>query len=147
ISDNYRADVLLKEFKQCVANNDFPNLTVIWLPQDHAGGTSPNFPTPASMVADNDLALGRIIDAISHSPFWKQTVIFVNEDDPQAGFDHVDGHRSLCLVVSPYTKRKRVISNFYNQTSVLHTIEQILGIPPMNQMDAMAPLMGDCFTE
>lgn len=70
----------------------------------------------------------------------------MNEDDPQAGFDHVDGHRSLCLVVSPYTKRNAVVSKFYNQTSVLHTMERMLGLPPMNQMDSLAPLMTDCFT-
>jgi len=99
------------------------------------------------MVADNDLALGKLVDAISHSKFWAKTCIFVIEDDPQSGFDHVDGHRSLCLVASPYTKRGQVVSNFYNQTSVLHTMELILGIPPMTQMDAMAPVMTDCFTD
>jgi hypothetical protein len=99
------------------------------------------------MVADNDLALGRVVEAISKSNFWPTTCIFVVEDDPQAGFDHVDGHRSVCLVISPYTKRKEVISAFYNQTSVLHTMELMLGLPPMNQMDAMAPVMRECFTE
>jgi hypothetical protein len=98
------------------------------------------------MVADNDLALGRVVEAISNSKFWAKTCIFVIEDDPQAGFDHVDGHRSLCLVVSPYTKRGAVVSKFYNQTSVLHTMERMLGLPPMNQMDSLAPLMTDCFT-
>jgi hypothetical protein len=98
------------------------------------------------MVADNDLAVGRVVDAISHSRFWARTCIFIIEDDPQAGFDHVDGHRSICLVISPYTKRRQIVSNFYNQTSVLHTIELMLGIPPMNQFDAMSPAMGACFT-
>ena len=97
------------------------------------------------MVADNDLAVGRVVDAISHSKFWATTCIFINEDDPQAGFDHVDGHRSFCLVVSPYTKRNAVVSQFYNQTSVLHTIELMLGCPPMNQFDAMAPAMREVF--
>ena len=96
-------------------------------------------------MADNDLAVGRIVARISQSRFWPKTCVFVIEDDPQDGFDHVDGHRSLCLVVSPYTKRGVVVSEFYNQTSVLHTIERMLGLPPMNQMDAMSPLMTDCF--
>ena len=120
---------------------------IIYLPNDHTSGTSPGAPTPRAQVADNDLALGRIVEAITHSPFWPKTCILVIEDDPQAGFDHVDGHRSLCLVISPYTKRGEVISEFYNQTSVLHTMERILGIPSMNQMDAQAPLMTACFTK
>jgi hypothetical protein len=124
-----------------------PDFVTIYLPQDHTSGTNPNVPTPNAMVADNDLAVGRVVDAISHSKFWATTCIFIIEDDPQAGFDHVDGHRSLCLVVSPYTKRNVIVSNFYNQTSVLHTMELMLGLPPMNQMDAMAPVMRECFTE
>jgi hypothetical protein len=85
------------------------------------------------------------VEGISRSRFWRRTCIFVVEDDPQDGFDHVDGHRSLCLVVSPHTRRGAVIRDFYNQTSVLHTMERILGLPPMNQLDAMAPLMTACF--
>ena len=86
-----------------------------------------------------DLAVGRMVEAVSRSRFWPKTCIFIIEDDPQDGWDHVDGHRSVCLVLSPYTKRGQVISQFYNQTSVLHTMERILGVPPMNQMDALAP--------
>ncbi len=99
--------------------------------------------------ADEDLsrALGRLVEAVSHSRFWKKTCIFVVEDDPQGGFDHVDGHRSLCLVVSPYTKRREVIHRFYNQTAVLHTMERMLGLPAMNQLDSLAPLMVECFTD
>jgi YVTN family beta-propeller protein len=93
------------------------------------------------------LALGRIVEAISKSKFWAKTCIFVIEDDPQDGFDHVDGHRSLCLVISPYTKRGAVVSEFYNQSSVLHTICRILGVPPMNQMVALSPVMTACFTD
>jgi hypothetical protein len=107
---------------------------------------NPNSPTPAAQVADNDLAVGRIVEAISNSKFWANTCIFAIEDDPQAGFDHVDGHRSICLVASPYTKRGAIVSEFFNQTSVLHTIELMLGCPPMNQMDAMAPVMTEVFT-
>jgi hypothetical protein len=97
-------------------------------------------------VADNDVSLGRVVEAITRSVFGSNTVIFVIEDDPQSGYDHVDAHRSICLVISPYTRRGEVISTFYNQAGVLHTMERILGLPPMNQHDAMAPLMFECFT-
>ena len=146
IPDAIRADVFLNEFSEYEKKGEWPNLVIIFLPSDHTSGTKPGTPTPRAQVADNDLALGRIIERISKSRFWPKTCIFVNEDDPQAGFDHVDGHRSLCLVVSPYTKRGAVVSKFYNQTSVLHTMERMLGLPPMNQMDSLAPLMTDCFT-
>jgi YVTN family beta-propeller protein len=147
IPDMIRADVFLKEFREFEANGGFPNLVIIFLPSDHTSGTNPNNPSPAAQIADNDLALGRIVDAISHSKFWPKTCVFAIEDDPQAGFDHVDGHRSICVVASPYTKRGAVVSNFYNQTSVLHTMELMLGLPPMNQMDSMAPAMRDVFTK
>lgn len=147
IPDVLRMQAFLKEFAEYEKRGDWPSLVMVYLPQDHTAGVNPNFPTPAAMVADNDLALGQLVEAISHSQFWPTTCIFVIEDDPQAGFDHVDGHRSLCLVASPYTKRQQTISAFYNQTSVLHTMEQMLGLPPMNQMDAMAPLMNECFTD
>jgi len=147
IPDLIRADAFLKELDQYDKVGGFPNFTIIHLPNDHTSGGTPGFPTPRAQVADNDLALGRIVEGISKSQFWARTCIFVIEDDPQSGFDHVDGHRSLCLVISPYTKREALVSKFYNQTSVLHTMEQIMGIPPMNQMDAMAPLMTECFTE
>jgi YVTN family beta-propeller protein len=146
IPDALRADIFLNEFSECEKKSEWPNLVIIYLPCDHTSGTRPGGPTPRAQVADNDLAVGRIIERISKSRFWPKTCVFVNEDDPQAGFDHVDGHRSLCLVVSPYTKRGVVVSKFYNQTSVLHTMERMLGIPPMNQMDSLAPLMTDCFT-
>ena len=147
VSDAQRIDVFLREFKQFQDQGQFPNLVTLYLPQNHTSGTSADSPTPAACVADNDLALGRVVEAISQSKFWKTTCLFVVEDDPQNGFDHVDGHRSVCLVISPYTRRGQVVSAFYNQTAVLHTIEQILGLPPMNQLDAMAPVMRECFTE
>jgi DNA-binding beta-propeller fold protein YncE len=146
VTDVQRVDQWLEEFRGFEKKGEWVNLTMMALPQDHCSGTQPGMPTPRAHMADNDLALGRLVEAISNSKFWKKTVIFVLEDDPQNGFDHIDGHRSLCLVISPYTKRKEVISTFYNQTSVLHTIERILGIPAMNQMDASASLMTDCFT-
>ncbi|MCP5524404.1 MAG: bifunctional YncE family protein/alkaline phosphatase family protein [Verrucomicrobiales bacterium] len=146
IPDAIRAEVFLDEFRDYERQGTWPNLVIVYLPSDHTSGTSPGNPTPRAQVADNDLAVGRIVEAVSQSSFWATTCIFVIEDDPQAGFDHVDGHRSLCLVASPYTKRGKVVSNFYNQTSVLHTIERMLGVSPMNQMDALAPLMTECFT-
>ncbi len=142
IPDVLRARAFLLELRESESTGHWPNFIFIHLPNDHTGGN----PTARAQIADNDLALGQIIQGISHSRFWPKTCIFVMEDDPQFGFDHVDGHRSFCFVVSPYTKRHAVISQFYNQTAVLHTLELILGIPPMNQMDALAPVMSACFT-
>jgi YVTN family beta-propeller protein len=145
IPDVLRADAFLTELRQADKQSSWPSLQIVYLPSDHTSGTQPGMPTPRAQVADNDLALGRVIEGITKSRFWPKTCIFVIEDDPQDGFDHVDGHRSICLVVSPYTRRGTVVSEFYNQTSVLHTMERILGLPPMNQMVAMAPLMTACF--
>jgi len=149
IPDRVRADIFLREVMQFEKpGKSLPNLTIVYLPNDHTTGTTPGDPTPSAYLADNDLALGRIVEGLSKTRFWPKTCIFVIEDDPQSGFDHVDGHRSLCLVVSPYTRRGgAVVSEFYNQTSVLHTIERILGLPPMNQMDALAPPMRTCFKD
>jgi len=142
IPDQSRADVFLKELAGFQQKGEFPDLTIIYLPNDHTA----NELTAKSYVADNDLALGRVVEGLSKSRFWKDMAIFVNEDDPQTGGDHVDGHRSFCLVVSPYAKKGALISKFYNQTSVLHTICRILGIPPMNQVVAASTTMEDCFT-
>ncbi len=142
IPDQTRADVFLKELSSMEKKGGFPDLTIIYLPADHTAAEL----TPSSYVADNDLAVGRVIDGLSHSRFWKDMVVFVNEDDPQTGGDHVDGHRSFCLVASPFAKRGALISKFYNQTSVLHTICRILGMPPMNQIVAASPTMEECFS-
>ena len=147
IPDVLRAGVFVKDVEAYNRAGYFPNLTIVFLPQDHTSGTTPGEPTPRATVADNDLALGRVVEALSKSRYWKKMAIFVIEDDPQNGFDHVDGHRSICLVISPYAKRNKVVSKFYNQTSVLATFQRMLGIPPMNQMDARAPIMYDCFTD
>jgi DNA-binding beta-propeller fold protein YncE len=146
IPDQYRADVFLREFAGYEASGDWPNFITIYLPNDHTNGVSQEAPTPRAMVADNDLAVGRIVEAITRSRYWDTTCIFVVEDDPQNGFDHVDGHRSTCLVISPYSKRGKVISNFYNQASVVHTIGRIFGASAPNQLAAMAPVMAECFT-
>ena len=116
------------------------------LPDDHTVGTSPGFPTPRATVADNDLAVGRIVDAVSHSRYWPKTAIFVTEDDAQNGLDHVDGHRSEALVVSPYTRRGAVDSTLYSTINIVSTIERILGLPPMNQFDAAAHTMAKAFS-
>ncbi|MDB6121225.1 MAG: Phosphoesterase family protein [Pedosphaera sp.] len=146
VPDIFRAAQFIKELKQFEAQGKLPELIIICLPNDHTSGTEPGSPTPSAHIADNDLAFGRIVEAISHSSFWKDTCIFSIEDDPQNGWDHVSGYRTTAYVASPYTKRGRVISNNYNQTGLLRTIELILGLPPMNQMDATATPMFDCFT-
>ncbi len=145
IPDVLRVSRFLEELQEAERSGEWPEFLIVYLPQDHCSGLSKGMPKPESHMADNDLALGRLVEGISKSRFWKETCIFVVEDDPQAGFDHVDGHRSLCFVASPYTRRGAVVSEFFNQTSVLHTMQRILGLPAMNQLDAAAPLMTACF--
>lgn len=147
IPDAFRAAQFIKELHEYERSGKFPNLIIICLPDDHTSGTKAGSPTPAAQVADNDLAFGQIVEAISRSPFWAKTCIFAIEDDPQAGWDHVSGYRTTAYVISPYTKRNAVISTQYNQTSILRSIGLILGLPPMNQIDATATPMSDCFTE
>lgn len=146
VPDQYRADFIIKELKEYEAKGEYPNLVIVCLPNDHGSGTSRGCPTPASCMADNDLAFGRIVEALSHSKFWKEMAIFAIEDDPQAGWDHVSGYRTTAYCLSPYVKRGEVVSTQYNTTSLLRTMEQILGLPPMNQFDASATPMFDCFT-
>lgn len=146
IPDVFRAREFKKELQAFEAKGEFPNLVIICLPNDHTSGTSAGSPTPAAQVADNDLAFGQILEALSHSRFWKETCVFAIEDDPQAGWDHVSGYRTTAYVASPYTKRGKVVSTQYNQTSLIRTMELILGLPPMNLMDASATPMFDCFT-
>jgi len=147
IPDVYRAAQFLSEFKEFVAKGNLPNLIVMDLPNDHTSGTDPGYPTPGAQVADNDLAFGQIVEAISHSPYWKDTCIFAVEDDPQSGWDHVSGYRTTAYVISAYTKRHAVVSVNYNQTGIVRTMELMLGLPPMNQFDATATPMTACFTE
>jgi DNA-binding beta-propeller fold protein YncE len=147
IPDVFRAREFIKELKAFEQRGEFPNLVIICLPNDHTSGTKAGTPTPAAQVADNDLAFGQIVEALSHSRFWRETCIFAIEDDPQAGWDHVSGFRTTAYVISPYTKRAAVVSTQYNQTSLLRTMELMLGLPPMNQLDATATPMSDCFTD
>ncbi|SDJ26507.1 40-residue YVTN family beta-propeller repeat-containing protein [Frankineae bacterium MT45] len=146
IPDQYRVDIWNKAFAQSEKTGKLANLNMLWVPDDHTAGTSGTDPYPTAQVADNDLAVGRIIDTISHSQFWKDSAIFVVEDDSQAGADHVDGHRAPLYVASPYAKRGVIDSTYYSQLNVVKTIEQILGIAPMNQEDRAAVAMTDAFT-
>lgn len=147
VPDVYRAREFIKELNAYEAKGYLPNFMMMLLPNDHTVGVNENFPTPGAAVADNDLALGQIVEAVSKSKFWKETVIFVIQDDPQSGLDHVDGKRTVALCISPYTKRGEVVSTHYNQNSILRTIELILGLPPMSQFDLVAMPMVDCFTD
>jgi len=146
VPDVWRAAQFIKDLKRYEKADDLPNLVILWLPNDHTSGTKSGSPVPAAQVADNDLAVGQVVDAVSHSRFWTNTCIFAIEDDPQDGWDHVSGYRTTAYVASAYTKRGAVVNTQYNQTSLLRTIELMLGLPPMNQMDATATPMFDCFT-
>ncbi|MBI4914441.1 MAG: beta-propeller fold lactonase family protein [Acidobacteria bacterium] len=147
VPDVVRAREFFEEFRAFESNGRLPNLTIILLPNDHTEGTRPSFPTPRAMVADNDLALGQIVATVTRSSFWPRTAIFVVEDDPQDGFDHVDAHRTVAQVISPYTRRGLVDSTYSTQVSMLKTIELILGLAPLNQLDLAAPAMRSCFRE
>jgi YVTN family beta-propeller protein len=145
VPDIFRAarfDQALRKFEKA---GSMPDFIIMWLSSDHTSGTGQGAPTPSALIADNDLAVGKILDSLSHSVFWKDTCLFVIEDDPQMGWDHVSGYRTTAYVASPYTKRGRVVHTQYNQTSLLRTMELILGLPPMNQLDATATPMWDCF--
>jgi hypothetical protein len=146
VPDVYRAKLFIDELREFEKKGEFPNLVYMFLPNDHTNGTRPGSPTPRAMVADNDLALGMVVEAVSKSRFWAKTCILVTEDDPQNGFDHIDGHRTVGMAISPYTRRRAVDSTCYNQTGMVKTIELILGLPPMTQLDLSATPMRGCFT-
>lgn len=145
VPDVMRARLFIERLAQYQQTGDLPNLVVIYLPCDHTDGTVAGSPTPAAMVADNDLATGRIVEAIAKSSYWPTSAIFITEDDAQDGVDHVDGHRTLCFVVSPYARRGVVDSTQYNHTSILRTIEDLLGLPPLNKFDGAALPMRSVF--
>jgi YVTN family beta-propeller protein len=147
VTDQARFEAWRAEFEAFVRGGTVPALTIMRLPNDHTVGTRPAMPTPKAMVADNDLALGRIVETVSHSPIWKETAIFVIEDDAQNGPDHVDAHRTVCLIASPYARRGVVDHTTYSTVSMLRTIELILGLPPMSQFDAAAAPMVAAFTD
>jgi DNA-binding beta-propeller fold protein YncE len=143
--DAKRADRFLEELKRFEGEGDMPRLQILRLPNDHTEGAARDKRTPSAYVAENDLALGRIIEGISRSPFWPQTAIFILEDDAQNGADHVDAHRTLGFAVSPYTKHHEVDSTMYSTSSMLRTMELILGLKPMSQYDAAATPMFNAF--
>jgi DNA-binding beta-propeller fold protein YncE len=145
-SDQHRADIFIREYESMAREGRLPDLMILSLPCDHGEGTNPKYPTPRAMMADNDLALGRIVEALSHGPHWKETCIFVIEDDAQSGPDHVDGHRTVFLAISPYTRRGFVDSSFHTTTSMIRSIELMLGLDPMNRFDAMADPLSACFS-
>jgi DNA-binding beta-propeller fold protein YncE len=144
--DQSRADRFLDELARFEREGDMPRLIIMRLPNDHTSGTKAGKPTPTAQVADNDLALGRIVEGISKSKFWNDTAVFVLEDDAQDGPDHVDAHRSVALVISPYTKHGYVDSTPYSTSGMLRTMELILGLKPMSQFDAAARPMYASFT-
>ena len=155
--DQLRADEFLREFEGFVKGRaekntqaELPNYVLLRLPNDHTGGTRPGFPTPSASVADNDLAIGRVVEAVSHSPYCDDTAIFIVEDDAQDGADHVDAHRSMALVISRYapgnSEKPHVEHGFFTTVSLVRTMEAVLGLPPMNHNDAYAPIMSSLFS-
>jgi YVTN family beta-propeller protein len=145
--DVMRADAFIKELHsyESMPGDKLPELMIMALPNDHTAGVRPGYPTPKAMVADNDYALGLIVQAVTKSRFWKNTVIFVVEDDSQNGWDHVSAYRTVALVLSPYSRLKTTNHTYYTQPSMVRTIEQILGMKPMNIQDAIANNMSECF--
>jgi YVTN family beta-propeller protein len=152
VPDQIRVGIFLKHLEgwkaDLAAGHDtMPNFIMLRLANDHTAGTAPGGPTPKSSIADNDLAVGRAVEAISHSPYWDSTAFFILEDDAQNGADHVDAHRSLGVIVSKYApKGPFVDSRFYSTVSMVRTMETVLGLPPMNNNDALSSMMGSLFT-
>ncbi|PHN01015.1 hypothetical protein CRP01_39100 [Flavilitoribacter nigricans DSM 23189 = NBRC 102662] len=147
IKDTLRFNRWRADFDSLLAADAVPRFNTIRFGNDHTAGARRGLPTPAAMVADNDLAVGLLVDYISHSPIWQESAIFIVEDDAQNGPDHVDAHRSVLMVASPYTRRNAVVSSMYSTASVLRTIELILGLPPMSQYDAAATPLYACFQQ
>jgi YVTN family beta-propeller protein len=147
IPDVVRAQIFLKDLAEYEKGNSLPNLVILQLPSDHTYGTRAGISTPSAMVADNDLAVGQIVEALSKSRFWPKMAIFIIEDDAQNGVDHVDGHRMPAFIASPYARRGYVDSTFYSHQSVLKTIELILGLPTMSIFDLIAHDMRASFVD
>jgi len=145
LRDFERGEQFVREFQQMDAESRVPNFMVMSLGEDHTQGTAPNAFTPKASVASNDVALGKIVDAVSKSRVWSSFAIFIIEDDAQNGPDHVDSHRTVGLVISPYIKRKTVDSTMYTTVSMLRTMELLLGLPPLTQHDAAATAMYNSF--
>jgi hypothetical protein len=135
-----------REFRGYVQNGNLPSLEIVRLPTDHTQGTRPGVATPQAYVADNDLAVGKLVDAVSHSPYWKSTLILITEDDAQNGPDHVDAHRTESLAISPYTQTGKVDSTQYDTASMVATAEDLLGLPSMSIVDARVNRLWNAFT-
>jgi hypothetical protein len=147
VRDTENADTFLREFAEFAKTDTLPRFMVMSLGEDHTTGTRPGTFTPRACVASNDLALGKIIDAVSHSKYWPEMAIFVIEDDAQNGPDHVDAHRTVGLVISPFTKRKFLDSSQYSTVSMIRTMELIMGLAPLSQFDAAARPMFASFSD
>jgi len=145
VPDVVRARIFLRHLKEWEAAGRMPDLVMVQLPSDHTSGTTPNYSTPKACFADNDYALGQIVEGLTHSTFWKDMLILVVEDDAQSGLDHVDGHRTVAQLISPYARRSAVDSTFYSQASMVKTIELILGLPTMSLFDLIANDMRNSF--
>jgi len=146
IPDTVRANLFADSVASWDRQGRFPDLVILYLPRDHTVGRRADQPTPRAMVADNDLAMGRVVDRLSRSAFWSSLALFAIEDDAQNGPDHVDAHRSVLLVASPYARRSAVDSTFYTTSSVVRTIGMLLGLPPLSQYDAGATPLWAAFT-
>ncbi len=144
--DVIRARIFLRHLRAWEQKGEMPNLVYLQLPSDHTGGTSAGYSTPKACLADNDLALGQIVEGLTHSRFWPKMAIFVVEDDAQGGLDHVDGHRTIALAISPYVRRQSVDSTFYSHPSIAKTIELMLGLPHLSLFDLIANDMRNSFT-
>jgi DNA-binding beta-propeller fold protein YncE len=145
--DVLKADIFNEHLREWTAAGTMPNLVMVILPSDHTNGTSPGWSTPKASVADNDLALGKVVEGLSRSPFWKSMAIFVVEDDAQNGVDHIDGHRTVALAISPYARRGAIDSTFYSQPSMVKSIELMLGLPAMSMFDLVATDMRASFLD
>jgi len=145
VPDVVKADIVLEHLREWESQRAMPNLVLIILPSDHTEGTNPGWCTPKACVADNDLALGRIVEGLSHSSFWKSMAILAVEDDAQNGVDHIDGHRTVALVASPYARRGVIDPTFYHQPSIVKTIELMLGLPALSMYDLVATDMRASF--
>jgi Uncharacterized conserved protein len=143
ILDTFRADVAIKWFK----THKMPKFSYIWLPDDHTAGLSPCYYTPQYYVANSDYATAKIVEYLSHTPYWKHMVIFINEDDAQSGADHIDAHRTFAVVLSPWVKQGYISTKHYSQINIIKTIEKILGIPPMSIFDQTTPIISDIWAD
>ena len=147
ILDSTRANIFINWAKKRIKENKFPDFTYIWLPDDHTAGLAPCYYTPQYYVANNDYATGKVLSYLSHSKLWKNTLVFLTEDDAQSGADHISAHRTFALMMGPYVKKDALVKQRYSQVSIVKTIEAIFHLPPMSQWDANAKVIINGFTK